>query len=109
MSLYDYKREAFLKEEQKFVNGYGWPAGHVKVDANGKTLNSAASKVRKYKAQMIASSIIIPNESCVLNFEVSGEFDIGILEEAKRRAPATSKDVIGMKFPSFKQKSGGKV
>ena len=58
---------------------------------------------------MIASSIVIPNESCVLNFEVSGEFDIGILEEKKRREPATAKDVIGMKFPSFKQKSGGKV
>ena len=49
---------------------------------------------------MVASSIIIPNESCVLNFEVSGEFDIGICEERKCRE-YTEDNLIGMSVPSF--------
>ena len=50
------------------------------------------------RKQVIPSSITIPNHNCNLDFEVSGEFDIGFYEEKK----GGNNPLIGMHVPTFK-------
>ena len=85
-SLKDYQAYAFIENEARWVDGFGYPAGHVNVASHGRSIVGKKCEGPKFKSQLIANSIIIPNHSCVLDFKVSGEFDIGIIEDGKCRA-----------------------
>lgn len=100
--LHALKVHAAIKEEHKWVDAFGF-SGHASIEAKGKKIIGAKkTREQNAKQQLIASTIIVRPESCVINFEVSGEFEIGIREEKKRRNPTNSNLIHGMHFPSFK-------
>ena len=77
-----------------------------RISSDGKTIIKNMKKKQKTDWKTMyheTSTIIIPNKSCVLDFEVSGEFEIGFNEEGKvAMAPGKTSRVWGLRFPSCK-------
>ena len=97
LGMWRFKMDNMRHDVHEWCAGYGFD-GHAKIMSNRKIVFSKKTDEKPVRKQVIPSSISIPNRNCNLDFEVSGEFDIGFYEEKK----GGNNPLRGMHVPTFK-------
>ena len=97
LGLHRFKGDNMRHDVQEWIDGYGFD-GHAKIMSNRKIVFCKKTDEKPVRKQVIPSSIMIPDHNCNLEFEVSGEFDIGFYELKK----GGDNPLRGMHVPSFR-------